>query len=121
MFDTLISAVLFICLDSIYLNLLKSYFNNQIKLVQGSPIEMNFTAAILTYVFLIFALDYFIIQRRKSPYEAAVLGLCIYAVYELTNASLFKKWSYLTVVLDTTWGAILFYLTTYLTYKLIRK
>ena len=121
MLDTLISAVLFICLDSIYLNLLKSYFNNQIKLVQGSPIEMNFTAAILTYVFLIFALDYFIIQRRKSPYEAGVLGLCIYAVYELTNASLFKKWSYLTVVLDTTWGAILFYLTTYLTYKLIRK
>jgi uncharacterized membrane protein len=116
--EYLLSAIVFVVLDGLYLNLIKSYFNNQIKLVQGSNIQINYIYAALTYVFLIFGLNYFIIQRRKSIQEAALLGLIIYAVYELTNASLFSKWSFITVLIDTTWGAILFALTTAIVYKL---
>jgi uncharacterized membrane protein len=116
--EYLLSAIVFVVLDGLYLNLIKSYFNNQIKLVQGSNIQINYIYAALTYVFLIFGLNYFIIQRRKSIQEAALLGLIIYAVYELTNASLFSKWSVITVLTDTTWGAILFALTTAIVYKL---
>ena len=62
----LVSAIVFVVIDSIYLTSISNYFNNQIKLVQGSPIKMNFLATLLCYIFLIFGINYFIIKRIKS-------------------------------------------------------
>lgn len=114
----LISAILFVCIDAIYLNLMKGYFTNQIKSVQGSPIQLNLVGAFLTYIFLIFGLNYFIIDKNKSIQDAFLLGIVIYAVYEFTNLSLLKNWRVLTTILDTTWGGILFALTTFLVYRI---
>jgi uncharacterized membrane protein len=116
----LISAILFVTLDSIYLNLAKSYFKNQVTLVQGSAVKMDLLAAILCYIFLIVGLNYFIIQPRRSVVDAFFFGLIIYAVFETTNKSLFSKWSWLTVIMDSLWGGVLFAITTYLISK-IRK
>jgi uncharacterized membrane protein len=116
--ESLLSAIVFVVLDGIYLNLVQKYFNNQIKIIQGTDIKINLLYTAITYIFLIFGLNYFIIQKRKSVQEAALLGLTIYAVYEFTNASLFSKWSFITVLMDTTWGTILFALTTAIVYKL---
>lgn len=118
MITLLISAVLFVCIDAIYLNLMKGYFNNQIKQVQGSPIQLNLVGAFLTYIFLIYGLNYFIISKNRSVSDAFLLGIVIYAVYEFTNLSLLKNWRVLTTILDTTWGGILFALTTFLVYKI---
>jgi len=114
----LISAVLFVCIDAMYLNLMKGYFNNQVKQVQGSPIQLNLVGAFLTYIFLIYGLNYFIISKNRSVSDAFLLGIVIYAVYEFTNLSLLKNWHVLTTILDTTWGGILFALTTFLVYKI---
>jgi len=114
----LISSILFVCIDAIYLNLMKGYFNNQIKKVQGSIIQINMVGAFITYIFLIFGLNHFIISKNKSVKEAFLLGIVIYAVYEFTNLSLLKDWSVLTTILDTTWGGVLFALTTYLVYEI---
>jgi len=97
---------------------MKGYFDNQIKQVQGSKIELNLLGAFITYIFLIFGLNYFIIDKNKSVNDAFLLGVVIYAVYEFTNIALLKNWHILTAVLDTTWGGILFASTTYLTYKI---
>ena len=75
---------------------------------------------ILCYVFIIFGLNYFIIQPHKNVQDAFLLGLVIYAIYELTTKALFKNWSYLTVILDTLWGGILFGLTTGIVYKILK-
>jgi len=114
----LITALLFVILDGIYLNLVKGYFNRQIKAIQGSDIQVNIVAAGITYIFLIFGLNYFIIQQNRSVKDAALLGLVIYAVYEFTNMALFKNWYLLTAIIDTTWGAVLFALVTGIVYKL---
>ena len=116
-FKLLVSAIVFVFIDSIYLNLIKDYFNNQIKLVQGSAIKMNLLATLLCYIFLIFGINYFIIQPNRSIQDAFLLGLIIYGVFETTNMALFSKWSWLTVVIDTLWGGILFALTTYIVHK----
>lgn len=116
--EYLFSAIIFVILDGFYLNFIKTYFNKQIKAVQGSDIKINYVAAAITYIFLIFGLNYFIIQKHRSVKEAALLGLVIYAVYELTNLSLLKNWSILTVFIDTIWGAVLFALTTAIVYKI---
>jgi uncharacterized membrane protein len=118
MISLLISAVLFVCIDAMYLNLMKGYFNNQVKQVQGSPIQLNLVGAFLTYIFLIYGLNYFIISKNRSVSDAFLLGIVIYAVYEFTNLSLLKNWHVLTTILDTTWGGILFALTTFLVYKI---
>ncbi len=110
----LISAILFIFIDSVYLQLIRSYFEKQIQNVQGSAIKVNFLGVALCYLFLIIGINYFIIKPRKSVTDAFLLGIVIYGVYETTNYALFKNWSLLTVFIDTLWGGILFALTTYI-------
>jgi uncharacterized membrane protein len=113
-FTLLISAILFILIDSVYLNLMKDYFQKQVVKVQGSPLKMNFLGAALCYIFLIVGLNYFIIKPKKSIQDAFLLGIVIYGVFETTNYALFKNWSIVSVIIDTLWGGILFALTTYI-------
>jgi uncharacterized membrane protein len=113
-FALLVSAITMVVIDSIYLSLMKGYFMNQVKNVQGSPLKINFLAAAICYIFLILGLNYFIIKPRRSVQDAFLLGLVIYGVYETTTWALFSKWSPLTVIMDTLWGAILFALTTFI-------
>lgn len=118
MIQYLLSAIILVILDGIYLNLTKGYFNRQIKAIQQKDIQINFISMAITYILLIFGLNYFIIQKHKSIQDAALLGLIIYGVFELTNLALFKDWSILTVIIDTTWGTLLFALTTAIVYKI---
>jgi uncharacterized membrane protein len=116
MFDLklLVSAITLVVIDSMYLNIIKSYFLKQITLVQGTPVKLNFLAILLCYIFLVFGINYFIIKPNRSVQDAFLLGLIIYGVYETTNMALFAKWSWLTVLIDTLWGGILFALTTFI-------
>lgn len=122
MFDfyTLISAFIFISIDFIYLNLIKGYFFNQIKMVQNSNPKINYLGAALCYLLLITGINYFIIIPNKSIQDAFLLGIIIYGVYETTNYALFSNWSILTVFMDTLWGGILFASTCYII-KLLRN
>jgi len=110
----LVSAIVFISIDFVYLNVMKGYFDRQIKLVQGSPIKMNLLGAALCYILLIVGINYFIIKPRKSVSDAFLLGIIIYGVYETTTYALLKDWSILTVMIDTLWGGLLFAATTYI-------
>jgi uncharacterized membrane protein len=111
---TLLGAIIFILLDSIYLNLIKTYFTNQIEIIQGSKVAFNYVSAAICYLFLIVGLNYFIIIPKKSVKDAFLFGLIIYGVYETTNYTLFSKWKLLTVLIDTIWGGLLFAFTTYI-------
>ncbi len=110
----ILSIVIFIGLDSIYLKLLSSHFNQQIVDVQGSPIEFRLIPAIVCYIALVFGLNYFILQRNGSVLDAALLGLVIYTVYETTNMAIIKNWNIKSVLIDSIWGGILFGLTTFI-------
>jgi uncharacterized membrane protein len=116
--DLLIIAIVFVLLDSIYLNLSKSYFSKQIARVQGKPLELNMVGVLLCYTFLIFGFNYFIVQKQQSTMDAFFLGLVIYAVYEFTNYALFSNWSILTVAMDTLWGGVLFATTAFIVFKI---
>jgi len=113
-FLMLISAIIFIVIDTIYLNFMKDYFSKQIQSVQGSPIKMKLVGGLICYLFLIIGLNYFIIKPKRPMGDAFLLGLVIYGVYETTNYALLSKWSIITVIIDTLWGGTLFAVTTYL-------
>lgn len=116
MFDflMLLSAIVFITIDFMYLQSVKGYFQKQVQSVQGSAMQINYLGAAICYVFLIIGINYFIIKPNRSIKDAFLLGLVIYGVYETTNYALFKNWSIITVLIDTLWGGVLFAITTYI-------
>ena len=116
--SVVLSGFLFLAIDAIYLSLMSDFFNKLVKSIQGSKINFRVSGAIICYFFLIYGINYFIIDRKKSPMEAALFGLVIYGVYESTNYAIFDKWNLKALIYDTLWGGVLFYLTTYFTYKL---
>ena len=117
-YEIFLISIILVVIDTGYLYSMKNFFNNQIKLVQGSDIQMNIYAAMLCYIALVYGLYYFIIKDKQPLTDAFIFGIVIYAVYELTTKSLLQKWSWATVVLDTLWGGILFTITTYLVYTI---
>jgi uncharacterized membrane protein len=117
-FFIITSAFVLLIIDFLYLNLIKNYFYKQIRLVQGTNPTINIFGVILCYIFLVFGLNYFILNKNKSVLDAFLLGIIIYGVYETTNYSLLKNWSIVTVIMDTLWGGILFALTTFIMKKM---
>ena len=115
----ILTGLVILVLDGVFIYTQRNYFNNQIKVVQGSEISPDTLAIVLTYLVIIFGLYYFIIRERRSIMDAALFGFSMYALYELTTKSLFKNWRWKTVIMDTTWGTLLFALTTFIVYKLI--
>jgi uncharacterized membrane protein len=112
--NLLVSSFILLSIDSVYLYFIKDYFSKQIQIIQGSPVTINYLATAMSYLVVLFGLYYFIIQPKRSLLDAFLLGFVIYGVYETTSKALFSKWSWLTVLIDSLWGGILFLLTTYI-------
>jgi uncharacterized membrane protein len=112
----LIPFILFIDLDNIFIRLNHSVFENQIIDVQRVAMTMNYYAAIVEYALLLFALYWFILRKKASVIDAAILGAVINGSFELTNLALFKKWHIVTVLIDTFWGAALWGFVAFLAY-----
>ena len=110
----IITCILFILLDCIYLYFTNTMAVNMIKKIQHSPVKLNVLSLVILYIFDLFVFYYFIIIKNAKLYEAFLLGFCIYGVYEFTNKSIFDKWTYPFVIIDTLWGGLLFLLTTFL-------
>tara|TARA_Y100001970_G_scaffold196135_1_gene238485 strand:- start:492 stop:872 length:381 start_codon:yes stop_codon:yes gene_type:complete len=114
----ILSIIIVLVLDYIYLSTIKNLFLQMILKIQKKPLSVNIFYAILSYLLIIFALNYFILNNKnlslKEKYlNAFILGFVIYGVYEATNASLFSDWSTKVIIIDSLWGGILFLLTTY--------
>ena len=118
----IIAALVFILIDGIYLSLMKNYFNNLVVKIQGTSIKFRYLGAIATYAFLTFAIYYFILSdKSKTLLDAFILGLVIYAVYEFTNYTILSGWNIETVIIDTSWGALLFVLTTIISRQIYKR
>ena len=114
--ELIVSSLILIILDSVFIYLNSGMFSSQIMDIQASPLKINMAGAILSYLCLIGGLNYFILREHRSVLDAFILGLVIYGVYETTTYALLRRWYLKTVITDTLWGGILFSSTTYLTY-----
>jgi uncharacterized membrane protein len=105
-------------IDSVYLYLTKSLFEKMVLQIQNSNLQMRLNGAIIVYLLITIGLFYFIIKENRSPYEAALLGIIIYGVFDFTNYAIFKNYDIYIGLMDTIWGGILCGLTTQIYYKL---
>ncbi len=117
--EIFVSAIVLLILDFGYISLNKEAYNHQIATVQRVILQVKPEGAVICYFFLIFGLNYFIIQKKRSILEAFLLGLVIYGVYDSTNYATLKKWSPYLAIMDTLWGGTLMATTTAITYSLL--
>jgi uncharacterized membrane protein len=110
-------ATILVALDYTYMFFNKSMFVDQIVQIQRTALVGKPEGFVFCYIFIVLGLYYFIIRQHRPPFEAFLLGLFVYGIFELTNYSLFKKWSINMVIMDTLWGGVLFFITTFLVYK----
>ena len=114
-----ISSIIIIFIDLFYLTLIGGpIFSKTVKRIQNDDMHINITGAILSYLLIIITINKFIILEDKTPSEAFILGFCIYGIFDFTNLAIFKKYDFFTAIIDMIWGGILFYITTFLTYKI---
>ena len=114
------SGILLVVLDAAFLYLNRHTFEVQIADVQRVTIQPKYLGFILCYLFLIAGLYWFILRTRRPVWEAILLGFFVYGVYETTNYGAFKKWRWMTAIMDTLWGGALFGLTALFTYNIER-
>lgn len=114
----IISGLVMLAIDIIYLSLTGHEFKGMVKKIQKSPFAMRMSGAVASYVLMILGLNTFIIREKRSPVEAAMLGLVIYGVFDAVNYAIFSKYDLVIALKDAFWGATLFYMTTYLTYNI---
>ena len=111
-------GIIMILIDIFYLSTVgKHIFIPMLENIQREKFVFKMVPAILCYILLVFALDYFIISQKRPIIDAFILGVCVYGVYETVNLATLRKWRTDAALIDTIWGGTLMSLTTYLTYK----
>ena len=113
-----ISFIIFILLDALFIYVNRNIFLKNIGNVLKEPIKLDLLSMIIAYSFLYGGFYFFIINQNSPIYHAFILGMVINGTYEFTNRSIIKDWPLYTSLIDTLWGGILFSTTTYLTYKI---
>ena len=114
----ILTAIIMLILDALYLNAIGKAYSQQVAKIQRTVMNIKIEGAAVCYLFLIFGLYYFILKDKKSVFDAFLLGMVIYGVYDATTYAVFKKWSPSLAALDTLWGGVLFALTTMLVYSI---
>jgi len=110
----ILTAILLLAIDSIYLKLIAPIYNMQVKKIQGKEINFRVYSAIIVYIILITGLYYFVIGQNKSTKEGAFFGLVIYGVFDFTNHAILDNYSLSLAIMDTIWGMVLCGATTFL-------
>ena len=115
-----LATIIMLVLDAIYLTATSKIMVPQITKIQNAPVQFRLLGAILCYICLVGGIYYFILREHRPIFDAFLLGIVIYGVYEFTNYAILKQWKWEIVVMDTLWGGILMALTTFFVYKIMR-
>ena len=113
-----IAAFTMLMLDGLYLNTMGNLYGEQVAKVQRTALNIKMSGVVAGYLFLIVGLYYFILKENRSVFDAFLLGVVIYGVYDATTYAVFKHWSPVLAITDTLWGGILLALTTTAVYYL---
>jgi len=105
------TAIFMALVDFMWLFNRKSYHDELIRSVQGTVPTLRVVPALLIYVLIPFAVVMFAIipssELGSAVARGALLGLCMYGVYDLTNFATLNGWTLSMTIGDMTWGSFL--------------
>ena len=116
--EFVLTAIILIAIDAVYLKLIAPFYNSQVKKIQGNEINFRMYSAFIVYIILITGLYYFVIGPNKTAKEGAFFGLVVYGIFDFTNHAILDNYSLPLAIMDTIWGSILCGSTTYIIRKL---
>lgn len=106
-----LTCALMLVLDLLWLSLMKTRYNRWISAVQFSPLTIRKWSAIVAYMFMCVAVFYILLPLTLyayNPFTGAIVGGCIYGIYNATNYAVLKNYSLTMAIVDTIWGMVLF-------------
>ena len=109
----------FLFFDYLFLSFFGPKFVLMVQKIQNKRVSLNYFTMFITYFIMTFQLYYFIIHKKNTIFDAFLLGFTTYAIFDLTNLSLFNNYSYSIAITDMIWGATLYSITTYFTRVII--
>jgi uncharacterized membrane protein len=113
--------ILFLIVDLVWLKFFAGpKYVKSIKEIQGGEeMKPNMYMGIVVYLVMTVLLV-LCLNKQFTTGELFIVGFCTYAVYDFTNAAIFKKWDKLFGLFDSLWGGILFAVVGMITRKLIK-
>ena len=117
--EILLTALVYLSLDIIYLKSNTKVFQRYFKRVQMSRMTFKNSAAVVVYTLIVLGLYYFIIKDRRPLTDAFILGVLIYGVYDFTNYATLKRWTFAFSMQDMLWGGTVFTISTFIIYKIL--
>jgi uncharacterized membrane protein len=117
----IISLLLFIILDGIWISTNFNYYLTVLKKIQKEPFVLKYPPIIISYICLGIALYLYLKfilyeikeQKNSNKYLITILygflfGLAVYGTYSFTCCTYFKNYTYYDGFKDTIWGILLF-------------
>jgi len=102
----ILTAIILVAIEAVYLRLMLPYFNSQIKKIQGKEITPRPYSVVIVYIIIITGLYYFIIGPNKSYKDGAFFGLVL------------DNYSLSLVIIDLIWGMTICGFTTFIMNKI---
>lgn len=118
----IITIFIFLLVDLLWLGVIsKSLYQEKIGHLLNA--DVNWTAALLFYLFFIVGLVFFVIKPAltKDSWKYALFvggffGMITYATYDMTNLATLKDWSIQITIVDIIWGTLLCGVTSIITF-----
>lgn len=89
----------------------------------GTDVSPRWGVVVCVYIALAVLIVFFALPKVDAGNVAktallwgALLGFCVYGVYEFTNYSLLKDWTLKTLLIDLCWGTFFGAVLTYISY-----
>ena len=118
----LVISIVMLVLDVIWLKFgIGPSFSKMVSNIQGKTTTINYYYAAGAYIFMIISFYQFIVKKNSNYFDSYLLGIIIFAVFDLTSAALFDDWKLELLVLDIMWGGLLYLTTHYIYNKIIKK
>lgn len=107
-----IAAGLFVAIDAVWLTTIANKFYKD-KLGSLLADKPSLTPAVIFYALYIIGLVVFVIKPGIDQslftvaWKGALLGLVMYATYDLTNQATLKNWPQSVTIVDLLWGTFI--------------
>ncbi len=124
----LVTAGIFVAIDAVWLTTIanKFYKKQLSSLLLQKP---KFGPAVVFYILYVLAIVVFVLDPALGAHRktflfvgahAALLGISMYATYDLTNQATLKKWPAVLTFVDMTWGTIVTTVVSLITFTIFR-
>jgi uncharacterized membrane protein len=115
----LIFLAIFASLDFFWIGFVmngyRAFFGDILRIASLGKLIIYWLPAFIAYLLFAFAPCFFIFHYATNDtplswflIQGAVLGLVIYGIYDMTNWAVIKRWKISMVIVDITWGIILY-------------